>query len=116
MSEKHDRNIDGALGSVRQLEGAIEATSTMRAASEARLVEARSEASRLLAAARDATAAAVAGRRRVVLAAAEGDVVEISRQGEESAARVRAGAQVSCAALVEAALAHILSIDGKSGA
>jgi hypothetical protein len=50
-----------------------------------------------------------------VLAAAEDDAVEISRQGEESVARVRAGAQVSCAAVVEAALAQILPTDGKSG-
>ena len=115
MSEKRERNVNGVLGSVRQLERALEATSTMRAASEARLIEARSEASRLLAAARDATAAAVSERRRVVLAAAEDDAVEISRQAEESVARVRAGAQVSCAAVVEAALAQILPTDGKSG-
>jgi vacuolar-type H+-ATPase subunit H len=116
VSEKHELGINGVLGSVRQLEDALEATATMRVASEARLSEARSEASRLLAAARDATAAAVAERRRVVLAATEDDAVEISRQGEESAAQVRARAQVSCAAVVEAALAHILPTNGKSGA
>jgi hypothetical protein len=116
VSEKRERNVNGVLGSVRQLEGALEATSTMRAASETRLSEARSEASRLLAAARSATAAAVAERRRIVLAAAEDDAVAISRQGEERAAHVRAGAQVSCAAVVEAALAQILPTDGKRGA
>lgn len=116
MSEKREPGINGVLGSVRQLEDALEGTSTMRAASEARLIEARAEASRLLAAARDAAEAAVAKRRRVVLAAAEDDAVEISRQGEERAAQVRAGAQVSCAAVVEAALAHILPTDAKRGA
>jgi hypothetical protein len=51
-----------------------------------------------------------------VLAVVEDDAVEISRRGEERAAHVRAGAQVSCAAVVEAALALILPADGKSGA
>jgi hypothetical protein len=116
VSEKHELGINGVLGSVRQLEDALEATAAMRAASEARLIEARAEASRLLAAAREATTAAVAERRHVVLAAAEDDAVEISRQGEESATQVRAEAQVSCAAVVEAALAHILPTGAKSGA
>jgi hypothetical protein len=116
VSEKRERNVNGVLGSVRQLEGALEATSTMRAASEARLSEARSEASRLLEASRSATATAVAERRRIVLAAVEDDAGEISRRGEESAAHVRANAGVSCAAVVEAALALILPADGKSGA
>jgi hypothetical protein len=115
VSEKAEPGT-GVLGSVRQLEDALEATATMRAASDARLIEARSEASRLLAAGRDATAAAVAERRRVVLAATEDEAVEISRQGEESAGQVRAGAQVSCAAVVEAALAHVLPTGAKSGA
>jgi hypothetical protein len=116
VSEKREQNVNGVLGSVRQLEDALEATSTTRASSEASLSEARLGASRLLAAARSATAAAVAERRRVVLAVVEDDAVEISRRGEERAAHVRAGAQVSCAAVVEAALALILPADGKSGA
>jgi vacuolar-type H+-ATPase subunit H len=105
---------NGVLGSVRQLEGALEATATTRAASERRLEEARSAASSLLAAAREEAAAAAAERRRVTLAAAEDDAVEISRLGAETAARVRADARASCAAVVEAALALILPADGMS--
>jgi vacuolar-type H+-ATPase subunit H len=116
VSEKRQRYVNGVLGSVRQLEGALEAASTTRAASEARLKEARSEASRLLAAARDAAAATATERRRVVLAAAEHDAAEISRQGEESAARLRADARVSRDAAVEAALAIILPARGKRAA
>jgi vacuolar-type H+-ATPase subunit H len=108
--------VNGVLGSVRQLEQALEATAAIRAASETRVSEARSEASRRVAAARDEAAAAAAERRRVVLAAAEDDAAEISRRGAGSAARVRADAQVGCAAVVEAALALILPADGTSGA
>jgi hypothetical protein len=116
VSEKHERNVNGVLGSVRQLEDALESTSATRAASEARLIEARAGASRALVAARDATAAAVAERRRVVLAALEDEAAEICRQGEEGAARVRANAGISCAAVVDAALEHILPAEGQSGA
>jgi vacuolar-type H+-ATPase subunit H len=107
---------NGVLGSVRQLEGALEATATTRAESERRLQEARSAASRLLAAAREDAAAEAAERRRVALAAAEDDAVEISRGGADTAARVRADARVSCAGVVEAALALILPADGMSEA
>ena len=116
MSETREPSVNGALGSVRQLEGALEATSSTRAASEARLEEARADASRLLAAARDDAAAAAAERRRVVLGAAEDDAAEISRQGEERAARVLAGARSGSAAAVEAALALILPTAGTSEA
>jgi hypothetical protein len=116
MSETREPSVNGVLGSVRQLEGALEATSATRAASEARLEEARTEASRRLAAARDAAAAAAAERRRVVLAAAEDDAAEISRQGEESAARLLADARPGSAAAVEAALALILPTAGTSKA
>jgi vacuolar-type H+-ATPase subunit H len=100
--------VSGVLGSVRQLEDALEAVSTTRAASEARIEEARADASRLLADARDAAAAAVAERRRIVLGAAEDDAAEISRQGDERAARVRADARAVNDSIVEAALALIL--------
>jgi hypothetical protein len=43
-----------------------------------------------------------------VLAAAEDDAAEIHRRGEETAARVRADAQSSRAAAVDAALAFVL--------
>jgi vacuolar-type H+-ATPase subunit H len=108
MNEEREPPAAGALGSVRQLEGALEATSAAREASEARLAEARAEASRMVAAARTDAAAVAAERRRVMLAAAESDAAEIHRQGEERAARVRADAQGSRAASVEAALALIL--------
>jgi vacuolar-type H+-ATPase subunit H len=104
------------LGSVRQLEGALEAASATRAASEARLEAARADASRLLAAALDDAAAVAAERRRVVLGAAEDDAAEIFRQGEENAARVLADARAGSAAAVEAALALILPVGGKSEA
>ena len=114
MSE--EPSVDGVLGSVRQLEQTLETTATTRAASETRLREARSEASRRVAVAQDEAAATVAERRRVVFAAAEHDAAEISRGGAESASRVRADAQVSCAAVVEAALALIVPADGASEA
>lgn len=109
-------NDAGALGSVRELEGALEATATTRAASERRVEEARSAASRLLAAAADDAAAAADERRRIVLAAAERDAREIAHDGAETAARVRADAETSCSAIVEAALALILPTHGKSEA
>jgi vacuolar-type H+-ATPase subunit H len=102
------------LGSVRQLEGALEAAATKRAASERRLEEARSAASRLLAAAREDAVAVAAERRRVAVAAADGDAVEIARLGDETAARVRADAQVICSKVVEAALALVLPADDES--
>jgi vacuolar-type H+-ATPase subunit H len=108
MSEEREARADGVLGSVRQLEGALDATATTRAASDTRLADARAEASRLLDAARADAAAAVAERRGVVLAAAENDAAEIHRRGEETAARVRADAQDSRDAAVEAALAFVL--------
>jgi vacuolar-type H+-ATPase subunit H len=116
VSETREPSVNGVLGSVRQLEGTLEATSAARAASEARLEEARADASRLLAAARDDAAAAAAERRRVVLGAAEEDAAEISRQGEESAARLLADARAGSAAAVEAALALILPTAGTSEA
>jgi len=106
----------GVLGSVRQLEQALESTATTRATSEGRLREARSEAARRVAAAQDEAAAAAAERRRVVLAAAEDDAAEITRRGAESATRVRADAEASCAAMVEAALSLILPVDERSEA
>lgn len=106
----------GALGSVRELEGALEATATTRAASEQRLREARTSAERLLASARDDAAAAADERRRMVLAAAEGDAQEIARDGERTAARIRADAEASCTAMVEAALALILPTRDESEA
>jgi vacuolar-type H+-ATPase subunit H len=108
MSEEHEAPAAGVLGSVRQLEGALEATASTRAASDTRLADARAEASRLLDAARANTAAAAAERRHVVLAAAEDDAAAIRREGEETAARVRADAQGSRAEAVEAALAFVL--------
>jgi vacuolar-type H+-ATPase subunit H len=116
VSETRGPSVNGVLGSVRQLEVALEAASTTRAASELRLEEARAEASRLLAAARDAAAAAAAERRRVALAAVEDDAAEISRQGEERTARLRAEARAGSAAAVEAALALILPTAGTSEA
>ena len=104
------------LGSVRQLEGALEATATTRAASEKRLEAVRAAAAHLLASAREDAAAAAAERRRLALATAEEEAAEISRRGAETAARVRADARVSCAAVVEAALALILPADGVSEA
>jgi vacuolar-type H+-ATPase subunit H len=114
--ETREPSANGVLGSVRQLEGALEAASTTRAASEARLEEARADASRLLAAARDDAAAAVAERRRLGLAAADDDVTEISRQGQERVARLLAGARAGSPAAVEAALALILPTAGTSEA
>jgi len=114
--ETREPSVNGVLGSVRQLEEALEAVSTTRAASEVRLEEARADASRLLAAARDAPAAAAAERRRLALAAAEDDAAEISRQGEERAARVLADARAGSAAAVENALALILPTAGTSEA
>ena len=116
MSDTREPPVSGGLGSVRQLEGALEAASTTRAASERRLEEARADALRLLAAARDAAAAATAERRRRALATAEDDAHEISRQGEERAARVLADARAGSAAAVEAALALILPTAGTSEA
>jgi vacuolar-type H+-ATPase subunit H len=114
VSDEREPHVDDVLGSVRQLEESLEATSTARAASEARLKQARTDASSLLAAAREAAAAATAERRRVVLAAAGDDAAEIHRRGEQDAARLRAEAQVSCDAAVEAALALILPARDKS--
>jgi vacuolar-type H+-ATPase subunit H len=116
MIETREPSVNGVLGSVRQLEGALKAASTTRAASERRLEEARADASRLLAAARDDAAAAAAERRRLALAAAEHDAAEISRQGEERAARVLADARAGTAAAVEAALVLILPTAGTSEA
>jgi vacuolar-type H+-ATPase subunit H len=108
MNEEREAHTAGAIGSVRQLEGALDAAATTRASSDTRLADARAEAARLLDAARADAAAAVAERRRVVLAAAEDDAAEIHRRGEETAARVRADAQSSRAAAVDAALAFVL--------
>jgi hypothetical protein len=108
VTDTSESPVNGVLGSVRQLEAALEAVSTTRAASESRLEGARADAVRLLAAARDAAAAAVAERRRIVLGAEEDDAAEISRQGDERAARVRADARAGTDAAVEAALALIL--------
>jgi vacuolar-type H+-ATPase subunit H len=116
VSETREPSVNGVLGSVRQLEGALEASSATRAASEARLEEARAGAARRLAAARDDAAAAAAERRRVVLGAAEDDAAEISRQGEEGAARVLTDARAGSAAAVEAALDLILPAGGTSEA
>jgi vacuolar-type H+-ATPase subunit H len=116
VSETSEPSVNVVLSSVRQLEGALEATSTTRAASKARLEEARADASRLIAAARDDAATAAAERRRIVLAAAEDDAAEISRGGEERAARVRADAQAGSAAAVDAGLALILPTSGTSEA
>jgi vacuolar-type H+-ATPase subunit H len=106
--EQREPHAAGALGSVRQLEGALEATVSTRSASDTRVADARAEAARLLHAARGDAAAAVAERRRVVLAAAEDDAAAIRRRGEDAAARVRADAQGSRGAAVEAALAFVL--------
>jgi vacuolar-type H+-ATPase subunit H len=108
VTDTSESSVDGVLGSVRKLEDALDAVSTARAASEARLAEARADAAHLLAAAWDAAAAAVAERRRIVVAAAEDDAAEISRQGDERAARVLADARDGRDAAVEAALALIL--------
>jgi len=116
VSDMHEPSVNGVLGSVRQLEGALEAVSTARAASDLRLDEARADASRLLATARAAAAVAAAERRRIALAAMEDDAAEISRQGEERAARVLADARAGSAAAVEAALALILPARGESEA
>lgn len=116
MIETSEPSVNGVLGSVRQLEGALDAASTARAASERRLEEARADASRLLATARSTAAAAVVERRRIGLAAVEDDVAEISRRGEERAARVLADARAGSAAAVDAALALILPADGTSEA
>jgi vacuolar-type H+-ATPase subunit H len=109
VTDTSEPPVNGVLGSVRQLEEALDAVSTTRAASEARLEEARADAAHVFDAARAAAAAAVAERRRFVLGAAEDDAAEISRQGDERAARVRSDARAVNDAAVEAALALILS-------
>lgn len=116
MSEQSEPSADGALGSVRELETALQAADETRVANETRLDEARSEASQLVAAAQAEADAAASERRRAVLAAAEDDVNEIHRQGEENAARLRADARRSRAATVEAALALILPTGDESEA
>ena len=103
-------NGTGALESVRQLEAALEMRSTARAAAESRLREARSEAARLLASSKEETTGAVTERRRAVLLAADDEVAEILHQGEAAAAQLRAEAQVSCEAMVAAALRNILPV------
>ena len=107
---------NGVLGSVRQLEGALESTAATRAASECRLEAARLAALRLLAAAREDAVAVAAERRRVAIAAADDDAVEIARVGAETAARVRADAQVICSRVIEVALALVLPADDESEA
>jgi len=104
----------GVLGSVRELEGALESTAATRAAAERWLEEARAAASRLLAGAQEAAHAAAAERRRVAIAAADADAAEIARVGAETAARVRADAQVICSRVVETALALVLPADDES--
>jgi hypothetical protein len=79
----------GVLGSVRQLEGALESTAATRAAAE---------------------------RRRVAIAAADDDAVEIARVGAETAAREQADAHVICSRVVETALALVLPADDESEA
>jgi len=107
---------NGVLGSVRQLEGALESSATTRAASERRLEEARSAASRLLVAAQEDAVAVAAKRRRVAIAAADAEAVEIARVGAETAARVRADAQVICSRVIEVALTLVLPADDESRA
>ena len=109
MSDTHGSgSVAGALGSVRELEQSLEASSTAKTAAEARLADARSEAARILASAQEEAAAEAAERRRAVLVTADDDAAVIRRQAEERRAELRAAAEVSRGAAVEAALALVL--------
>ena len=114
---ERERPPNGVLGSVRQLEGALESTATTRAASERRLDEARSAASRLLDAAREDAVAVAAERRRVAIAAADDDAIEIARAGATRPRRVCEWTRRSSASrVVEVALALVLPADDESEA
>lgn len=102
MSEAPQAPLHDSLVSVRELEQALEQNSERRAASEARVEDARAAALRLLAAARADAATEAEERRRIVLGAADADADEISRQGDERAARARMAARAGSAATVEA--------------